>query len=564
MSSLTEAMQLLGNDFHDFRWARAAFAWGKAASMTDDSSLQELGRQRMRQAFTLVDVGSAPVETFEWANELGVQSAANEDWEDAVRYLEFASSLADQMYTDSAGHSSHQLELLQNVGNVARLAAYALAKVGSTERAVELVERTRGRTVTQSSLDFEGVAALGSSVRPVIYVLATPWGSLCLIVWSDALAVHVESVFGSLTSGEVIAELAHHTPKGFKGFVIEQGAGGAFGDALSGIADLMGEGLLNNLSIQLRRLRARHLLVVPCGPLNLLPISLATLQSETGEKSPLLNHYTVSTFPSAAALARSTSDRDGHQTSIGHITVVVRPNRPELPDLPGAEVEARAISVAFGEERVHLLSGAKATRSAVASALANEGIVHLACHGHNDPFNPGSSSVSLADGELTLDVVRFEVDITARLVVASACQTGAVSLFVLPDEALGLSAGLLVAGARCVVAALWPVSDYATGLLMSKFYEKLAKATQTDGIRPWLIAELLREAQLWLRDLTLDEEREYLRGRPRLDHDLRGLPTNSSDHNRLDLSLAKKRRSGAHARPFSDPVFWAPFIVIGS
>src|SRR5216117_3850877 len=62
----------------------------------------------------------------------------------------------------------------------------------------------------------------------------------------------------------------------------------------------------------------------------------------------------------------------------------------------------------------------------------------------------------------------------ADLVVLSACQTGLGSgaLADVPagDDWVGLTRAFLHAGARHVIATLWPVDDWATAALMERFY----------------------------------------------------------------------------------------------
>ena len=54
--------------------------------------------------------------------------------------------------------------------------------------------------------------------------------------------------------------------------------------------------------------------------------------------------------------------------------------------------------------------------------------------------------------------------------VLSGCETGARAV-VAGDEALGLSRGLLRAGASAVVSSLWRVDDRATSRLMTGLYQ---------------------------------------------------------------------------------------------
>jgi CHAT domain-containing protein len=72
----------------------------------------------------------------------------------------------------------------------------------------------------------------------------------------------------------------------------------------------------------------------------------------------------------------------------------------------------------------------------------------------------------------------FGLRLTADLVVLSACQTGLGSgaLTDVPagDEWVGLTRAFLHAGAKRVIATLWPVDDWATAALMERFYQQLA------------------------------------------------------------------------------------------
>jgi CHAT domain-containing protein len=78
------------------------------------------------------------------------------------------------------------------------------------------------------------------------------------------------------------------------------------------------------------------------------------------------------------------------------------------------------------------------------------------------------------DGRLEVHEV-FGLHLSADLVVLSACQTGLASgaLADVPpgDDWVGLTRAFLHAGARRVVATLWPVDDWATAALMERFYE---------------------------------------------------------------------------------------------
>ena len=106
------------------------------------------------------------------------------------------------------------------------------------------------------------------------------------------------------------------------------------------------------------------------------------------------------------------------------------------------------------------------------------GIVHLASLGVLNKHNPLFSFVELVpnesdDGRLAVtDVLALQLD--AKLVTLSARQTalGAGALADVPagDEWVGFTSAFLRAGARDVLATLWPVEGNATATLMTSFY----------------------------------------------------------------------------------------------
>ena len=117
--------------------------------------------------------------------------------------------------------------------------------------------------------------------------------------------------------------------------------------------------------------------------------------------------------------------------------------------------------------------------------------------------------------------------------------------------------GPLYAGAPTVWGTLWAVADVATGLLMGKAYELLGEGKSK--------AAALREAQLWLRDLTAAEVRAILAAQAA------GQPTREvalTEMTRLALAqlLPVQRRFALMddtERPFAHPYFWAAFQCVG-
>jgi CHAT domain-containing protein len=114
------------------------------------------------------------------------------------------------------------------------------------------------------------------------------------------------------------------------------------------------------------------------------------------------------------------------------------------------------------------------------------GIVHLASHGEFDPINPLFSAIRLtpdrkANGKLQADEV-FGLNITADLVVLSACQTGLGDIRG-GDDVVGLNRAFIFAGTHALMSSLWRVSDVSTAILMKQFYREYARGDKAGSLR---------------------------------------------------------------------------------
>ncbi|MDZ7963168.1 MAG: CHAT domain-containing protein, partial [Aulosira sp. DedQUE10] len=136
---------------------------------------------------------------------------------------------------------------------------------------------------------------------------------------------------------------------------------------------------------------------------------------------------------------------------------------------------------------------------ATSSALNQFRILHFATHGFVNQDQPELSGIvlSLVDkkgnpisGYLRLGDL-FNQDYPAELIVLSACETG-LGKNINGEGLVGLTRGLMYAGAARVAVSLWQVSDEGTSILMQEFYKQMLQQNKTP-------AEALRVAQrkLW-------------------------------------------------------------------
>jgi CHAT domain-containing protein/tetratricopeptide (TPR) repeat protein len=218
---------------------------------------------------------------------------------------------------------------------------------------------------------------------------------------------------------------------------------------------------------------SRALVIVAHEDLHYLPF--AALRKPGAANPYLVQQYVLTTVPSASVWLRL------HERALPPQGGGVLALAPRADALPGTGTEVAAIARVFGP-RARVLVGPEATRQAVERAASTHEIIHFATYGVLNKHNPLFSYVELApqrnaDGRLEVHDV-FGLDLHARLVVLSACQTalGSGALADVPsgDDWVGLVEAFLFAGAANVLATLWPVEDRATAGFMERFYTELA------------------------------------------------------------------------------------------
>jgi CHAT domain-containing protein len=172
------------------------------------------------------------------------------------------------------------------------------------------------------------------------------------------------------------------------------------------------------------------------------------------------------------------------------ILVVSQPETPGQTRLPCTVEEVSKIQAHFPRNVTHL-NHTEGTVESVLDAMARHEWVHLACHGTQDLSSPMDSAFFLHDGRLKLSRMMSMAHLTAELAVLSACQTakGDKSL---SEEAVHLSAGMLAAGYKSVVATMWSIVDEDGPVLTDVLYAALKRNIAAgDGLK---VAYALHEA----------------------------------------------------------------------
>lgn len=245
--------------------------------------------------------------------------------------------------------------------------------------------------------------------------------------------------------------------------------------------------------------RAQRLLVLPDGPLQLVPFAALPVR----RRGPLLvERAPVHVAPSATAYAELASRRRPERTRTAVVIAdpaigparSVGPRDRKLGPLPGARREAALVRDLLGPTAT-VFTGADATERRVKGVGSDVTHLHLGCHGLLDARSPLDSSLALAasggdaaeDGRLQAWEVLEQMRLDADLVVLSACDT-ALGEEVQGEGVLGLARAFQFAGARAVLATQWAVHDSSAPRLVERLYRGIR-----DGLGP---AEALRRAQL--------------------------------------------------------------------
>ncbi len=141
------------------------------------------------------------------------------------------------------------------------------------------------------------------------------------------------------------------------------------------------------------------------------------------------------------------------------------------PELPAAPLEIEILATLY--PRPTVLVGDAATSDAVLGGLGRSRLAHLACHGAYRADNPLFSTLTLADGPLTVyDLERCRS--MPRTIVLSACSV-ATSAVLRGGTLLGLASALMTFGVSTVIAPLTPVSDERVASVMAHLHTAMVQ-----------------------------------------------------------------------------------------
>jgi CHAT domain-containing protein len=232
------------------------------------------------------------------------------------------------------------------------------------------------------------------------------------------------------------------------------------------------------------------------------PLHYVPFQALCDTDGYLIERHEVSYAPSATMLALTAQVEPVWRDAM----LALGYDGGQLSHVPA---EMGAIAGSFPE--LTMFTGEQAGRGRLEAFAAQANVIHVAAHGDFRPDAPLFSFVALADGRWQAADVYLQC-MNASLVTLGACQTGRGRLT--GSDLIGFAHALFYAGAQAAMVSLWSVQDASTAALMATFYRGIREGMHKSAA--------LRRAQLALL------------------------------------------QSDGENRRWRDPLYWAPFCLIGS
>ena len=295
-----------------------------------------------------------------------------------------------------------------------------------------------------------------------------------------------------------------------------------------------------------------RLVFVPAGAMNFLPLHAIPL-SETESWG---DQYEIGYTPSLSVLLQCIRRRRPKPT---RLVAVVDPTR----GLTYPPLEAALARGFFSDDKSQLLKDVDYSGFFEHAATAH--VFYWIGHAQFSVRVPYWSGLvfcnSGPDGPKLPDDLITYIDIDSALqmkdcslAILSGCQSG-LALPGKGNEWISLVAAFFNAGAKCVLASLWPVGDQACLLTMHRFLQAWREKGQP-------IAAALQTAQHWLRNLTVGEVEAWYEARRKVVEEI-----DETWKYRLDATVTnweeRKKKHGDDYRPFASPYYWAGFVAVG-
>jgi len=204
------------------------------------------------------------------------------------------------------------------------------------------------------------------------------------------------------------------------------------------------------------KLKGKHLIVVPHHSLHRVPFH-ALFDGD----AYLADSFSISYAPSASIYVQCRR-RPSSLKKTSLILGIPSPDAPQIAD------EVRLVEAVAPNPKVFV--GPEASEAVLREHGPQSSLIHIATHGLFREDSPMFSRIRLGDTFLTpYDLYRLALPVDQ--ITLSCCSTG-LNVVNAGDEVMGLTRGLLCAGAKSLLLSLWDVNDTSTAEFMNVFYSR--------------------------------------------------------------------------------------------
>jgi CHAT domain-containing protein len=370
-----------------------------------------------------------------------------------------------------------------------------------------------------------------ASTMPVVYIVPTDKGCACFFLKAGDGQVTIIDI--PVTTADFVVAAKEFVESEFGDTPADAGA------PLLQLLQWLGARIMMSVKQELRDAGNDDLpfAIIPFGYCSTMPLHAACLERKDPTRLWFLFHPRNVTYAySARNLVQSQRRRGEMPASPALVINNPKPLPPEFDPLLLSDAEAAVVADHFSTK---VLPGFKATSSAVCEALPDARVAHFICHGEVESRIGYSGVLILSNGEeLTYQHLRQLPRFSARLVVLSACRSGATAITV--EHAINLPGAFLAAGAAAVLGTFWRSEEMSSLLLVQRFYDLWTTGTHSPG-------QALGDAQAWLMASTADELRASVKP------DVLKTP-----------AARRLRDTPGEERVFKHPWYWAGFFLAGA
>jgi hypothetical protein len=456
-------------------------------------------------------------------------------WDELERWRATLTDRELRLLAFQAASSENQaspVAVSEQRASVARVLA-ALVAGGRASRAFELAERRRARELRDRLTRAEVLRVWTSPSTEAVAAGPPPFTSVADVdaLIPDSSTAVLEYMSGGLGAPTILFVLRRAAAADMRARILPptDSLGGEVarflalvqrGESHDSLARAFGAALLDPARAELGPGITR-LVIVPDGPLHRVPWDLLRLDGG----SLVIERYAVSVAPSAAVVAalwrrhRPAADaaRPGPLLAFGDPVFAAERGTADsqdpmrsLPRLEASGREARMVSRYAPGATLRLRDAASASYLEHAP-LDRYRVIHFATHAVVDDRSTARTALALAAdsagsglvGPGDLAALRLDAD----LVVLSGCRT-AGGVVVEGEGVQGLTAPLLQAGARSVVASQWRIADRSVLSFVDDFYRALADSLPVaDALRAAKLAAFRRgePAKAWAAFTTVGD-----------------------------------------------------------